>query len=247
MTDMDASAINPSGFAWIEELGRLGSVEEVAAALERHARNLGYTALAFGLVVRAPKGLAGKLLFTHWPAEWLRMYRDRNFVVHDPAVKTALTAVAPFTLREMFAKRQLTASEREVVDAFRSFGWQDGLVVPIHGPRGYLSLATLAGEERDIGLAERTALQATIFAAHQRCLELTNGGADASNGAPHLTPREVECLQWLASGKSDAEISEQLAISETTVRFHLQSAKRKLGVRTRAHAVALAILAGDVS
>jgi DNA-binding CsgD family transcriptional regulator len=70
--------------------------------------------------------------------------------------------------------------------------------------------------------------------------------AEVVSGAPRLTPRETECLQWIASGESDCQISDRLSISEATVRFHLQRAKKKFGVRTRAHAVALAILAGYV-
>jgi|HubBroStandDraft_6_1064221.scaffolds.fasta_scaffold207674_2 DNA-binding CsgD family transcriptional regulator len=243
---MDASAINLDGFAWIEELCRLNSVEAIGAALDRHARDLGYTALAFGVVVQARKGVAGRFFHTNWPAEWLRMYNHFNFVACDPAVKDAFTAISPFTLTEMRARRQLTGAEREVSESFRGFGWKDGLVVPIHGPRGHLSVAGLGCEERQVSLAERTALQAMIFAAHQRCLELTDSD-DAPLGMPQLTPREVECLQGIAGGQSDWDISDRLAISEATVRFHLQSAKRKFGVRTRAHAVALAILAGYVN
>jgi LuxR family quorum sensing-dependent transcriptional regulator len=243
---MNASAINPNGFAWIEELCRLDSVDAIGAALDRHARSLGYTALAFGAVVRAPKGVASTFFFNNWPAEWLRVYNERNYVAHDPAVRGALTELAPFTLAEMRAKLRLTAADSEMIHAMRDFGWKDGLAIPIHGPRGYLSLAGLAGEEREVSLAERSALQATIFAAHQRCLELTKS-AEGPSSTPRLTPREAECLQWIACGKSDWEISDRLSVSERTVRFHLQSAKRKFGVRTRAHAVALAILAGYVN
>jgi LuxR family quorum sensing-dependent transcriptional regulator len=239
--DMNATVVNLDGFAWIEELCRLDSVEAIGATLDRHARSLGYTALVFGVVLRSRKGIG-----SNWPAEWLRMYNECNFVACDLAVKSASTAIAPFTLTEMRAKRPLTASEREVAEAYRDFGWKEGLVVPIHGPRGHLAIAGLGCEERDVSLPERIALQAMIFAAHQRCLELTDA-ADAPLGAPRLTPREIECLQGIASGRSDWDISDRLSISETTVRFHLQSAKRKFGVRTRAHAVALAILAGYVS
>jgi DNA-binding CsgD family transcriptional regulator len=240
---MAASAINPNGFAWIEDLGRLSSVDAIGAALDRHARSLGYTALALGVVARAPKGLGNTFFFTNWPAEWLRMYHERNFLANDLAVKFAFSRLTPITHAEMYASRPATAAEREVIEAVRDYGWKDGLVVPIHGPRGYLALAGLGGEEREVGLAERAALQATIFAAHQRCVELTES-TDVTPGPPRLTPRETECLQWLAGGESESEISDRLSISERTVRFHLQSAKRKLGVRTRAHAVALAILAG---
>ena len=43
---------------------------------------------------------------------------------------------------------------------------------------------------------------------------------------------------WTAEGKSSWDISQILSISESTVNFHINSAKRKLGVYSKPHAVA---------
>jgi DNA-binding NarL/FixJ family response regulator len=55
-----------------------------------------------------------------------------------------------------------------------------------------------------------------------------------------LTPREVEVLRLLARGLDQAEIARELVISPKTVASHLQSVMAKLGVHSRAHAVARA-------
>jgi DNA-binding NarL/FixJ family response regulator len=55
-----------------------------------------------------------------------------------------------------------------------------------------------------------------------------------------LTPREVEVLRLLARGLAQAEIARELVISPKTVASHLQSVMGKLGVHSRAHAVARA-------
>lgn len=60
---------------------------------------------------------------------------------------------------------------------------------------------------------------------------------------PALTRREHDCLALVAQGLSDNGIAARLAIKPVTVHAHIESAKRKLGARTRAHAVALAFLA----
>jgi len=64
-----------------------------------------------------------------------------------------------------------------------------------------------------------------------------------------LSPRQISCLHWVAAGKTSWEIACILRITERTVNFHLQHAYRKLGVHTRAAAVACAIRQGlvDVS
>jgi len=58
------------------------------------------------------------------------------------------------------------------------------------------------------------------------------------NLAALLTPREVEVLSAVSAGLGNKAIARALDISQHTVKFHLESIFRKLGVRTRAEAVA---------
>ena len=55
-----------------------------------------------------------------------------------------------------------------------------------------------------------------------------------------LTPRERDVLWLLAEGLRQAEIAERLAISPKTVASHIEHVLTKLGVHSRAEAVALA-------
>jgi DNA-binding response OmpR family regulator len=52
-----------------------------------------------------------------------------------------------------------------------------------------------------------------------------------------LRVREVETLTWAARGKTFWEIGEILGLSKRTVEFHLENARRKLGVATRTQAL----------
>jgi DNA-binding CsgD family transcriptional regulator len=58
-----------------------------------------------------------------------------------------------------------------------------------------------------------------------------------------LTAREREILEFVAEGKTNGQIAEQLWISTGTVRRHLENAYAKLGVHTRTAAVRAASLA----
>ncbi|MFN7143706.1 MAG: LuxR C-terminal-related transcriptional regulator [Myxococcota bacterium] len=59
-----------------------------------------------------------------------------------------------------------------------------------------------------------------------------------------LSPREREALRLVARGLTDGELADRLGIGPATARSYMQNVRRKLGVRTRSQAVALALAAG---
>jgi DNA-binding NarL/FixJ family response regulator len=63
----------------------------------------------------------------------------------------------------------------------------------------------------------------------------------ASSPEPRMTEREVEVLELLADGLGNRELAKALFVSEATVKSHLSHIYTKLGVDTRAGAVAAAI------
>ena len=73
-------------------------------------------------------------------------------------------------------------------------------------------------------------------------LEFTGvGGAVTDEGLdPRLTARERGILRLLCEGHSNAHIAWVLGVAEKTVRNHVSSVFRKLGVRSRAEAIVLA-------
>jgi len=75
---------------------------------------------------------------------------------------------------------------------------------------------------------------------------LPGGDEPAPPALESLTERELEILTLLASGLSNAELGAKLYLSEPTIKTHLSSIFRKLGVRDRVQAVIAAFDAGLV-
>jgi DNA-binding NarL/FixJ family response regulator len=65
-------------------------------------------------------------------------------------------------------------------------------------------------------------------------------------GTEDLTPRESQVLEQIVSGKSNKEIATELAISEATVKTHINTLLSKLGVEDRTQAATAAIRRGIV-
>ena len=57
------------------------------------------------------------------------------------------------------------------------------------------------------------------------------------NGAA-LSLRQVQCLEWIAMGKTIAEVAFLLGVARSTAKHHLEVVREKLNVHTSAQAVA---------
>jgi DNA-binding CsgD family transcriptional regulator len=62
-----------------------------------------------------------------------------------------------------------------------------------------------------------------------------------------LTDREREVMTLVASGLQSGDMAERLFLSPETVKSHVHNAMSKLGAHTRAHAVAIALVTGQIS
>ncbi|MEK9944831.1 MAG: helix-turn-helix domain-containing protein [Alphaproteobacteria bacterium] len=69
-------------------------------------------------------------------------------------------------------------------------------------------------------------------------------GDQPSRPIPRLSPRETECLEWTAQGKTTWEIAQILCLSDSTVNYYIRNAMKKLAVHTKAHAVSKAAVLG---
>ena len=68
-----------------------------------------------------------------------------------------------------------------------------------------------------------------------------------SSSGKELTPRESEIVRYVCSGMRNIEVAERLAITESTVKTHLNNIFQKLGVRDRLELTHYAIKTGMVA
>ena len=106
------------------------------------------------------------------------------------------------------------------------------------GARGYL-LKDAPPDELFAGI--RAAARGETVLASSVAATLVRRASSSRGGGQVITQREVEVLELLSSGRGNKEMARELLVSEATVKSHLSHIYAKLGVDTRAGAVATAI------
>ena len=97
----------------------------------------------------------------------------------------------------------------------------------------------------DVGAAVRQAFEPSVYLAsgprgtRAPLVEERNSGSrngSSESGSKGLTRRELEILQLVSEGYSNAELARILWVAEQTVKFHLSNIYRKLAVANRTEA-----------
>jgi DNA-binding CsgD family transcriptional regulator len=216
------------------------SADEVARRLLTALRPLGARGLFAGSFPILPFGgldqivSRAEVLAQRSPAGWQAAYARRKLDRGNPVILAAGRTNAPFRWSEGGDPR--LKGWRGLLLA-RELGIDDGFAVPCPDLRGRAGVLSIAFERFQFGPQERRAIQFTAIAAYERMRALR---LNTREPLPDLTPRERDCLAFVADGKSDSEIADALRISTTTVHWHIENAKRKLEAKTRAQAIAKA-------
>jgi DNA-binding CsgD family transcriptional regulator len=209
-------------------------------------RQMGFTAGACGAWAGIGKNRRHRFFFVNWPADWVEFYNKGGWFQHDILPIEARRRIAPYLWSELVKSSKLTAAQKALYDAGWAYGWRDVFAVPIHGPGSLQGLVTIATREMLPWTQEDRALleiMARTIWEHCRTAEAF-GSFDP--GRIKLSPREIECLQWAAAGKSDTDIAALIGIKPATAHFHIEQAKKRLGVRSRVEAVAFGVLQGII-
>lgn len=224
----------------VDEQESIGELNDLFLSL---IGRFGYKHFRCGQVYRAGLGLEPRLIFGSIEDEWSNHYREQEYLFSDSTVQHGLISKYPFFWSDQNERDRVNMiSKRMFEEAANDFKLGDGLVVPIHDGDNSVSLVSIIGEAPIKTDEVRRGLGLAAVYLHGRALELKdNINYNTPKGMERrVTKRQLDCLQWVAEGKSDWEISQILKISEFTVHNHVEGAKRVLGVTTRVQAVVAA-------
>jgi LuxR family quorum sensing-dependent transcriptional regulator len=235
--------LTQAAFDFIEELDRKPDVTSVLDAFQTLVTKYGFVGYCIGDASH-PKHLRNDRLWgSTWPEEWLLRFTAQKYQMVDPLIRQMNSGPTHFRWRDVRASADRAAAR--VLDEASEFHMRDGFALPIYGAEGAMVGITIGTEHYELDKRDEATLHLAAIYFHAKLARMRTQDARPARNS-RLTPRERECLSWVASGKTDWEISQILNISEQTTHEYVQNAISKLNATTRAQAVAVAMMTRQI-
>ena len=186
----------------------------------------------------------GHGVLSEYPEDWVKHYFANGYIKVDPVCLHLKTRVDPFewnNLTRIYTNEENLAVMRGAEEA----GLFNGVGIPLHGARSELAGAGVAFSNKndkfdnplhiaELGMITRY-FHSAYCALDKKVLPV-----------PELTKREKEVLQFMAIGKTNAEIATIFSCSLPTIKFHVKNIFEKLNTENRMLAVVKALRFGLV-
>lgn len=215
-------------------------------AAEALIRALDFDFFLYGL--RPRRNCEDYVVAGNYPNAWRDQYDSQGLVRWDPTVRHCATHQIPLVWTEQLFR---TKEEAKLYGEASGYGLRSGVSVPLHGAGGATGMISCASESKPsatrIKQIRRLLPDLQLLAAYVQesyCRLCSN---EPEEEAPLLTQRELECLKWVAVGKTAWETARIMCCSERTINFHVANVNAKLGVVNRRHAATRALTLGLIS
>ncbi len=215
-----------AGRAFFDALGPLGA--------------RGFGARAYVGTGGSDSGDAGFVFAQILPPKWSASASARFVEKLDPLPRAARRLARPSFLWSEASPRT-DPHWADYWSALREHKLGEGTAVHFFAPNGMTSRVSVGFDRLMLDTVERRTVELASYALLTRLQALS---PVSRKDVPNLSSRERDCLAFVAQGLSDGEIADRLGITQSTAHFYIEKAKRKLGARTRAQAVAHLIASG---
>ncbi|HTI16499.1 MAG TPA: LuxR family transcriptional regulator [Trinickia sp.] len=216
---------------WFGELAEIG-------------RRYDFDYTIFTLLARDGLPISNAFYMSNFSVVWRKIYEQKRYAQIDPILQYCRSQLSLLIWDE---KSFVGAEERTLYEQASGYGLRWGVACPIHGPKHEVGMLCFASRVKsdearrnvesrlpELGLIRDMAYETSL----QHVKQKTNAVV------PKLTPRELECLKWMAKGKSSWEISRILSCSQSTVEYFVGNIRNKMGVHKRGQAVMMAVAWG---
>lgn len=231
--------------ALLKSISTLATQYDIVRFLKKVTELYGLRAF---LVTRIPGATSHTLqsasVISSWPAELMARYDQASLMTGSSLLGRLRDSTVPFTIDLEERAGSGNSRDVEVLALFKAHNMQRAGIFPVADPEGQRGAVSFFGDRPPLTEQEMLELCMISILVFDRLYQI---GRSAQKPGEGLTEREIDCLNWTAAGKTSAEISEILGLSEHTVNHYLNRATRKLDTVNRTQAVAKALRTGIIS
>jgi len=185
-------------------------------------------------------------LHSNYSSEWRNKYDAEKLQHVDPTFSHCANKSVPLIWSpDIFSARK----PKEMYEEACGHGLRSGVTLPIHGALGEMGILCFVSDTKPDQSFQREAcrnlpglsyFRDVIFETSLQFIRPSKSPQEIVS----VTPCELECIRWCASGKSSWDIAQILHCSEAAVNFHFGNLRRKFQVKSRQQVVVRAMHQG---
>ena len=221
------------------EMPEISRVPDCRTAVDAYASQRGWAGYIFlaDMTQRWPTLVSSYLqlkVASSSACRLIDLYQTLNFAAYDPIAKHVRDHALPviWTSEEFLGSQD--PKHRELFRLVEKEGFKGGISIPYHGPINgmFVALDVTGCIATERAIQEIKDVIPFAFSLVGQAIRDIPAGDDC-----RLTRRELECLHWVAKGKTSWEIGKILDIGQRTVDFHVKNAIVKLDAMSRNQAI----------
>lgn len=244
----------------LKDAGRLGDIsafeaecrqattlDQLKSMLDAIVRQFGFRWFALVHNVDLKRTTRKALLITTYPVRWIEEVMDARLYIEDPVHAACAKTVSGLTWDQIGDYIAPNARQLSILERGRAHGLAAGFTMPIRMRDEPDAIFTVARQGDEI-ISSPDLLSARLVGtvAFDRARTLLSPD-ELANMPIALSPRQIDCLDLVAQGKSDWEIGQILGLSRDTVHEYVEGARRRYGVRRRTQLVLRAVRDGHLN
>lgn len=236
-----------------QSAGAAADFDTAMDALADTVQALGFPRVAYAYIpvprMQDGRWLPPPVTVRNYPTGWDKQWE--RHCPHDPYYHACFETTLSVDWNRVQQRDSLNGTERDSWNYLADTGLSQGVTMPIHLPGGRFAYLSAVGDLSDAEW-EKTVSRSreSLFVVAHLFHDVVGrrfGGPSQVARLTRLSPRELECLQWAAQGKTAGDIACILDRSVETIRLHLKHATTKLNATNRSHAVAKAAAFGLIT
>ena len=224
------------------------SVKDFVRISGEFGQSMGFHTMAAMVVTDHSPSLSEFQSVTNAPPDYMPTFEDADSARLDPVSQYCKRSSSPLVWTQ---NTYVAAGRADFWEQQAAFGFQSGICVAFHLPRGRHFMFGVTSDKQACG-PRKAMLGLTLdlqqFAAYAQAaaFDLCAPYAGSNDRAP-LAATELDALRRSMDGLSDWEVGCAMGISETEVLLRLRRATVKLGCATKYEAALRAIRLGLVA